>query len=134
MHEWAPVIPLWMFFDGVEHGLPACTPCRLIADAPTLPPRQAKEVAPIKMMKSTSRTVRLSAATANVRTMFAGKDGFGGKIHYLQAQFQLDNFNFVALQETRTEAGMKGKGADFLRICSGSPWSRDMDFYESGLW
>ena len=121
MHDWTTIIPhLWMFFNGVDCGLPACTPNGLVADAPKLPPRQAKEIAPPKLQKRSKRTVRLSAATANVRTMYVGKEGFGGKIQYLQSQFQLDNFNIVALQETRTEAGMKGRGTDFLRVCSGS--------------
>lgn len=121
MHEWGTVLPhFWMFFNGVAHGLPACTPNGLIAEAPSLPPQEAKKEIPSKIKKGSPRTIRLSAATANVRTMFTGKDGFGGKINYLQAQFQLDNFNIVALQETRTEAGMKGKGTDYLRISSGS--------------
>ena len=121
MHDWATVIPhLWMFFNGVDCGLPACTPCGLVADAPKLPPKQAKAITPPKLQKRSRRTIRISAATANVRTMYVGKEGFGGKIQYLRSQFQLDNFNIVALQETRTDAGMKGKGTDFLRICSGS--------------
>lgn len=121
MHDWATVIPhLWMFFNGVDCGLPACTPCGLVADAPKLPPKQAKATTPPKLQKRSRRTIRISAATANVRTMYVGKEGFGGKIQYLRSQFQLDNFNIVALQETRTDAGMKGKGTDFLRICSGS--------------
>ena len=55
-----------------------------------------------------------------MRTLSVGKDGFGGKLQYLQAQFHLEHINLIGLQETRTDAGMFGRGKDYLRIASGA--------------
>ena len=119
LQHWTPILPhLWFFYSGTEGGLPQRTANGVIATAPAIPTQQTKEEQLIRM-KGSSRTLRVSAATANVRTLYVGPDGFGGKLQYLQEQFTLDHFNIVAIQEARTPAGMTGKGRDYLRIASG---------------
>ena len=65
-------------------------------------------------------TVRVSAATVNVRTLLEGGKKDGGKTSYLMEQFHDLNFNLVGLQETRTQEGFRktGNGISF-RYCSG---------------
>ena len=65
-------------------------------------------------------TFCISAATANVRTLATGPNGYKGKIAYLQAQFQTHHLNFVGLQETRTKEGLiRNRGGQYARFCSG---------------
>ena len=120
LQHWTPVLPyLWIFYSGREGDLPPTSPNGVIATVPELPHQQAQSER-VRWIGSSPRTIRVSAATANVRTLYVGPEGFGGKLRYLQEQFRLEHFNCVALQETRTPAGMTGKGSDFLRIASGS--------------
>ncbi len=61
-----------------------------------------------------------SFATANVRTLSTGQQGFRGKVDYLQAQFASYGLNIVGLQETRTDQKLvKASKQPYLRYCGG---------------
>ncbi len=115
MREWQPLLPyLWFYFGQEDQGLPPRTPCGIWAMPPHIPPKgQRQEATPY--VQSSIDTIRISCATVNVRTMLQP-----GKLQYLQEQFGKDNFNLVALQETRTSAGFTGKTSDYIRIATGA--------------
>ena len=59
-----------------------------------------------------------SLATANVQSLYKGPDGHGGKLHFLQAQMRFYKLNCLAIQEARSEAGVRVAN-NFLCFASG---------------
>ena len=69
---------------------------------------------------NTQGEMRVSFATANVRTLSTGPTGYKGKIDFLQAQFDTLGLTIIGLQETRTdERYIKTRRQPYLRFCSG---------------
>lgn len=116
---WQHRIPyLWMLFDR-DAGLPELHQDGFAIRPPSLPQRTTSEVTEERDKHNDEVTVRVSAATVNVRTLLEGGKKDGGKTSYLMEQFQDLNFNLVGLQETRTQEGFRKTGKGFLRYCSG---------------
>ena len=61
----------------------------------------------------------VSAASANVQSLYKGEEGYPGKLQYLRTQFKDLNINFLGIQEARSEQVCSG-AEDVLRLASGS--------------
>ena len=116
--NWKQLVPyLWMLFDG-RAGVPQFQGTGFAVPAPDLPPCHLDNSAPVTTVAQSTLKFALSVATANVLSMSRGADGHGGKLQYLRSQFTSFGFNFLGLQETRTEEGTSVcKGV--LRLSSG---------------
>ena len=103
MGKWrAAVGYAWMLFNS-QNDVPRFCGHGLHAPAPDLPPQQAHAQAPHHVTCTSLLKFTLSACTANVGSLSGGPEGHAGKIQYLRKQVSDLNFNFVGLQETRTQ-------------------------------
>ena len=59
-----------------------------------------------------------SMASANVLSLYRGRSGHAGKLHYLQEQMRFYQLNCMATHEARSDKGMSCAG-NILRFCSG---------------
>ena len=118
LHEWKTVLPyMWMLFDksaGLPsfkgHGFDVCPPQLPGPDAPQHFPPDTTQVARHHMA--------ISLATCNVSSLYAGPEGFGGKLTYLRRQMCDLRLNFLGIQEARSTAGTY-KADDVIRLASG---------------
>ena len=99
---------LWMVF-GQHQGLPAWKNGGFEVPAPSLPPSIIDIEAADHNARTSARDVScaLSLATANVQSLYKSPDGHGGKLHYLQTQMKFYQLNCMAIQEARTEEGVR---------------------------
>ena len=123
LRKWQPVLQhYWIFFAGRD--VPQLTEDGLRVTPPSLPSwlRSEMQCFPqdVASNKSTPGQIWLSCATANVRTLATGPDGYQGKIDYLQSQFDSFGLVMIGLQETRTNQGLvRSRRQHYLRYCSG---------------
>ena len=107
MREWSPVISsLWLIFDPGDdipkfcgHGLHAPPP-----GIPAPPPEEGfthHEPSTVEEQWDTF-TLSVSACTANVNSLSAPTEGFGGKIDFIRRQFRDFHFNFLGIQESKS--------------------------------
>jgi len=93
----------WMLFNN-HPDLPAFCGEGFHAPAPQLPPAQrAIPQAPVKQTRSRKITFNMSACTANVQSLSSGLQGHAGKLAYLRQQVRALHFNFLGIQEAKTE-------------------------------
>ena len=99
---------LWMVF-GQRQGLPPWKNGGFDVPAPSLPPAQVdtEDSCPKAHIPAHDVSCAISLATANVQSLYKGPEGHGGKLHYLQAQMKFYKLNCLAIQEARTEAGVR---------------------------
>eukprot|EP00435_Cladocopium_sp_Y103_P024816 s1891_g6.t1 len=109
---------LWTLF-GDRSGLPAWENGGLNVRPPTLPScGHDAESGEFHPRQATWTSFTFSVATANIQALYKGPLGHAGKLHYLQAQMHQFGLNCLALQETRSEAGMTRAG-NILRFSTG---------------
>ena len=94
---------------GSHQGLPPWKNGAFEVPAPRMPPscRQESHYQASYLSKRCEVECAMSVATANVQSLHKGPEGHGGKLHYLQAQMQYYQINCLAIQEARTEAGLR---------------------------
>ncbi|CAL1155712.1 unnamed protein product [Cladocopium goreaui] len=103
MSKWrAAVGYVWMLFNS-QPDVPLFCGHGLHAPAPDLPPQQDLQQVPQQPTKTSLLKFSLSACTANVGSLSGGPDGHAGKVQYMRKQFSDLKFNFLGLQETRTQ-------------------------------
>ena len=103
MGKWrAAVGYVWMLFNS-QTDVPLFCGEGLHAPAPDLPPPQDLQHIPQQSTRTSLLKFTLSACTANVGSLSGGPDGHAGKVQYLRKQFSELKFNFIGLQETRTQ-------------------------------
>eukprot|EP00435_Cladocopium_sp_Y103_P071791 s39_g38.t1 len=119
MDEFCRVLPyLWMLFDKTA-GLPVATRAGFDVCPPQLPPvHVCAESSSSSHSQGRKVQLSLSLASLNVGSLFAGPDGYGGKLQYLREQFKAHRLNVIGLQETRSPAGMSTVD-DVIRLSSG---------------
>lgn len=118
LQKWKNVLPyLWMLFDK-SAGLPTFTG----QGFDVCPPQAPKFDPPNKRNSPTTKVARhhmtISLATCNVSSLYAGPEGFGGKLGYLRQQMCDLQLNFLGIQEARSTAGAF-QTADVIRLASG---------------
>jgi len=99
---------LWMVF-GQKQGLPPWKNGGFEMPAPRLPPAHIDTESHGGELHHSVHDVScaFSLATANVQSLYKGPDGHGGKLHFLQAQMRFYKLNCLAIQEARSEAGVR---------------------------
>ena len=123
IQKWRTVLyHLWMIFGGPS--TPALQDGGFDVSPPKLPDatRDLPQCFPAgqSTTSNTQGEMRVSFATANVRTLSTGPTGYKGKIDFLQAQFDTLGLTIIGLQETRTdERYIKTRRLPYLRFCSG---------------
>jgi hypothetical protein len=102
--KWSKAIAhLWMILRP-QADLPPFCGHGLHAPAPTLPARHP--VAKLQCVEPTQwdhMRFTFSACTANVQSLCAPPEGHGGKIDFLRRQFVEFGFNFLGIQESKTD-------------------------------
>ena len=111
LRQWAHRLEhIWMIF-GQDYGLPKWKDGGFDVPAPQLPPESSSNANLHNAAKRSHAHIAVQSqfcvATANVQSLSRSPDGHGGKIHYLYAQMKHFQLNCLALQETRTEAGVR---------------------------
>jgi ribonuclease HI len=108
MDRWRKAIAhLWLALRS-HPDLPAFCGSGLHAPAPSLPPPEGLDLADSKMAGDaqphwTRMKFTLSACTANVQSLSAPPQGHGGKLDFLRQQFIELGFNFLGIQESKTD-------------------------------
>ena len=99
---------LWMVF-GQKQGLPPWKNGGFEMPAPRLPPAHIDTESHGGELHHSVHDVScaFSLATANVQSLYKGPGGHGGKLHFLQAQMRFYKLNCLAIQEARSEAGVR---------------------------
>ena len=108
MDRWRKAIAhLWLVLRS-HPDLPAFCGSGLHAPAPSLPSPEGPGFADAKISEEaqphwTCMKFTLSACTANVQSLSAPPQGHGGKLDFLRQQFIELGFNFLGIQESKTD-------------------------------
>ena len=102
--KWSKAIAhLWMILRP-QADLPPFCGHGLHAPAPTLPARHpAAKLQCVEPTQWDHMRFTFSACTANVQSLCAPPEGHGGKIDFLRRQFVEFGFNFLGIQESKTD-------------------------------
>ena len=100
--ELRKIIPfLWMFFQQ-DTGLPTLCANGFFAPPPALPCHEVPATKTSPATKHVRHDVQVSAASANVQSLYTGEQGHPGKLQFLRQQFIGLHLNFMGLQEARS--------------------------------
>ena len=113
-----PFLPyFWMLLDK-RSGLPELGLEGFEVTPPDLPPPCRPSTAQQRDPVTGIGRFDISLLSVNVMSLYKGPDGVSGKLHYLRRQVMNLNFNFVGIQEARSEAG-KSCVDNLIRFASG---------------
>ena len=114
---------------GDQHGLPSWRHGCMDIKRPDLPPCQMPQWhEEQRHYRHTTPSFACCFGTANVQ-LYRGPQGHGGKLHCLQQQMRMFNFNCLAIQEGKSDPGMSTAN-NILRISTGSLGAN----YGSEIW
>jgi len=114
-----PFLPyFWMLLDK-RSGLPELGLEGFEVTPPDLPPPCRPSTAQQRDPVTGIGRFDISLLSVNVMSLYKGPDGVSGKLHYLRRQVMNLNFNFVGIQEARSEAG-KSCVDNLIRFASGA--------------
>eukprot|EP00435_Cladocopium_sp_Y103_P011666 s1008_g3.t1 len=107
---WRPRIDhFWMIF-AKNMGLPAWRNGGFEVPAPSLPSLEVSVASSAdhqRIPQPEAIECAISLATANVQSLSKGPQGYGGKLHYLQAQMKQFGISCLGVQEARTASGFR---------------------------
>jgi len=108
----------WMLLDK-RSGLPELCVEGFEVSPPDLPPSCRPSIAQQHDPITGLGRFHVSLLTVNVMSLYKGPDGVSGKLHNLRRQVMDLKFNFVGIQEARSEAG-KTCVDNLIRFASGA--------------
>ena len=118
MQLWAPVLPFFWMALAKDPSIPQFCGDHFDIRAPRLPSPQQLDCG-LDEGGFSEVHFQLSFCSANVQSLCAGPDGFGGKTQFIREQVQQHHLNFIGLQETRC-APVCGLADNVLRLGGGA--------------